>query len=56
MRSIVDTEQLRADHPIGDLIAGYGIELRRAGAALVGRCPFHPDGGRPNLYVCAPHH
>ena len=51
MRSIVDTERLRRDHPIGELIGGYGIELRRAGAALVGRCPFHLDRGRPNLHV-----
>jgi len=48
---MVDTEQLRADHPIANLIAGYGIELRRVGSALVGRCPFHPDRGRPNLHV-----
>lgn len=29
----------------------YGIDLRRAGRTLVGRCPFHTDSGRPNLYV-----
>ena len=32
-------------------MARYGIELRRQGHALVGRCPFHADGGRPNLHV-----
>ena len=32
-------------------MASYGIELRRAGTALIGRCPFHQDGGRPNLHV-----
>ncbi|MBV9971279.1 MAG: toprim domain-containing protein [Xanthobacteraceae bacterium] len=32
-------------------MASYGIELRRSGVALVGRCPFHTDGGRPNLHV-----
>jgi DNA primase len=51
MHSSVDTEQLRADHPIDDLIARYGIELRPIGSALVGRCPFHLDRGRPNLHV-----
>lgn len=46
-----DVEALRRAHPIADLVARYGIELRRAGRSLVGRCPFHPDGGRPNLHV-----
>jgi DNA primase len=32
-------------------VARYGIELKRQGRALVGRCPFHADGGRPNLYL-----
>ena len=56
----VDTELLRQQHPIVDLIAQYGIELRRSGTAFTGRCPFHLDRGRPNLtayprsgrYVC----
>ena len=47
----IDTDQLRLNHPIADLIAHYGIELRRSGSTLVGRCPFHQDGGRPNLTV-----
>ena len=33
------------------MVARYGIELRPQGRALVGRCPLHADGGRPNLYV-----
>jgi DNA primase len=47
----IDTERLRLEHPIAELIARYGIELRRSGSSLVGRCPFHQDGGRPNLTV-----
>ena len=47
----VDTEQLRQRHPIVDLVASYGIELRRSGSHFSGRCPFHADGGRPNLAV-----
>ena len=47
----IDTDLVRRDHPIAHVIAGYGIDLRRAGRALVGRCPLHPDGGRPNLHV-----
>ena len=46
-----DVEALRRDHPVADVITGYGIELRPTGRALVGRCPFHHDGGRPNLHV-----
>jgi DNA primase len=47
----IDTDRLRLNHPIADLITRYGIELRRSGSTLVGRCPFHQDGGRPNLTV-----
>lgn len=47
----IDTDRLRAEHPIVDLVARYGIELRRSGSTLVGRCPFHADGGRPNMAV-----
>jgi DNA primase len=47
----IDVEQLRQQHPIVDVVAHYGIELRRSGACFTGRCPFHADGGRPNLVV-----
>ena len=48
----IDTGRLRRAHPIVPVAAGrYGIALRPAGRALVGRCPLHPDGGRPNLHV-----
>jgi DNA primase len=50
-RGLIDTEALRQRHPVADLIQRYGVELRRVGKALVGRCPFHRDGGRPNLHV-----
>ena len=46
-----DPERVRREHPVADLITRSGVELRPAGRALVGRCPFHADGGRPNLYV-----
>ena len=46
-----DVAALRRDQPIDRVIAGYGIELRPSGRGLVGRCPFHDDRGRPNLYV-----
>jgi DNA primase len=47
----IDTERIRQQHPIADVVERYGIQLRRAGSALVGRCPFHVDGGRPNFVV-----
>lgn len=46
-----DVAALKASHPIAGVIAGYGIALALAGQALVGRCPFHADAGRPNLHV-----
>src|SRR5215470_19179490 len=48
---LIDTEAVRRQHPLADVVARYGIELRRSGSALVGRCPFHADRGRPNLTV-----
>ena len=49
--SRVDTEALKRAHPIDEVAARYGIELKRQGRALVGRCIFHADGGKPNLYL-----
>ena len=46
-----DVAAIKASHPIAGVVAGYGIALRPAGKALVGRCPFHEDTGRPNLHV-----
>src|SRR5260370_30909580 len=47
----IDTAALKQAHPIKDVVGRYGIELKRQGRAFVGRCPFHADGGRPNLHV-----
>src|SRR5579884_3351777 len=46
-----DVDRLRRDHPVAEVITRSGTELKPEGKALVGRCPFHQDGGRPNLYV-----
>src|SRR5581483_7163865 len=46
-----DVEAIKHDRPIADVVVSYGIELQSSGRALVGRCPFHDDGGRPNLHV-----
>ena len=47
----IDAAALKQTHPVEDVVARYGVELKRQGRALVGRCLFHADGGRPNLYV-----
>lgn len=51
MHRHIDTAALKQSRPIAEVVASYGIELRRVGRTLVGRCPFHADGGRPNLYI-----
>ena len=49
--SRVDTASLKLAHSIAEVVARYGVELKRQGRAMVGRCIFHTDNGRPNLYV-----
>jgi len=47
----IDTDAIKRDCPLEEVATRYGVALRPVGRALVGRCPFHRDGGRPNLYV-----
>lgn len=47
----IDVAALKQAHPIEAVIRRYGVELRPVGRSLSGRCPFHDDQGRPNLYV-----
>ncbi len=49
--SRVYTAVLKLAHPIAEVVARYGVELKRQGRAMVGRCIFHTDNGRPNLYI-----
>ncbi len=51
MMARINTDAMKRDHPIEETIERYGIDLSPSGRARVGRCPFHDDGGRPNLYV-----
>lgn len=51
MPTRIDTDQVKRAHPIEEVVSRYGIELRPVGRALVGPCPLHADGGRPNLHV-----
>jgi hypothetical protein len=36
----IDTAGLKLAHPIADVVARYGVELKPQGRALVGRCIF----------------
>ena len=46
-----DVAAIKRAHPIAEVVLAYGVELCSRGRALVGRCPFHDDGGRTNLHV-----
>ena len=45
-----EIERLKAEVPLERLVSAAGVELRKAGADLVGRCPFHDDR-EPSLVV-----
>jgi DNA primase len=45
-----EIERLKREIPVEMLVAGLGVELKRTGANLVGRCPFHEDH-TPSLVV-----
>jgi DNA primase len=52
MARIADDEidRLKMQVPLEALVAASGVELKKAGADLVGRCPFHDDR-EPSLVV-----
>jgi hypothetical protein len=45
-----EIERLKREIKIERLVTGFGVELKGAGANLVGRCPFHDDR-TPSLIV-----
>jgi DNA primase catalytic core len=45
-----EIERLKREIPIERLVTGFGVELKGAGANMVGRCPFHDDR-TPSLIV-----
>jgi DNA primase len=45
-----EVERLKRQVPLEALVAASGVELKKAGADLVGRCPFHDDP-EPSLVV-----
>src|SRR5262245_63141255 len=46
----VEVERLKDEVSLQRLVEARGIELRRQGADLIGRCPFHEDR-TPSLVV-----
>jgi DNA primase catalytic core len=47
----VDVEALRAAHPIEQVVAASGVELKPVGRAFMARCPFHVEDRTPSLSV-----
>ncbi len=45
-----DTDAIRRCHPIADVAAASGLELRQTGGRLTAVCPFHGDS-RPSLVL-----
>ncbi|MCZ7579129.1 MAG: CHC2 zinc finger domain-containing protein [Dehalococcoidia bacterium] len=45
-----DTDAIRRGHPIADVAAASGLELRQTGGRLAAVCPFHGDS-RPSLVL-----
>ena len=45
-----EIERLKKEIPIERLVMGFGVELKRHGAELIGTCPFHEDH-TPSLVV-----
>jgi hypothetical protein len=45
-----EIERLKREIPLERLVSGFGVELQRHGANLMGRCPFHEDR-TPSLSV-----
>jgi DNA primase len=49
----IDTEALKAERPLPDVVAGYGIELRRESAGTYrALCPFHQER-TPSFWIDA---
>ncbi|OGA23836.1 MAG: DNA primase [Betaproteobacteria bacterium RIFCSPLOWO2_02_FULL_67_26] len=45
-----EIERLKTEVSLERLVASSGVELKRAGKDLLGRCPFHEDNG-PSLVI-----
>jgi DNA primase len=47
---VEEIERLKKEVALERLVLGFGVELKRHGAELLGRCPFHEDK-TPSLVV-----
>jgi DNA primase catalytic core len=47
----VDVAAIRAAHPIEEVVAASGVELRPSGRAFMARCPFHVEDRHPSMSV-----
>jgi len=47
---VYDIETIKRRNPIAEVVARHGVQLRRSGLHLSGRCPFHDDG-HPSFVV-----
>jgi DNA primase len=45
-----EIERLKSEVSLERLVEASGVQLKRAGKDLLGRCPFHDDNG-PSLEV-----
>jgi DNA primase len=42
-RNKIDTDRIKQDHPVAEVVSCYGVKLKRRGRNLVGLCPFHEE-------------
>lgn len=49
-RHTIDTDQIKRQQPITEVVTRYGVRLQRRGRNLMGLCPFHEEG-TPSLSV-----
>ena len=47
-----EIQRLKSEISVERLVTSFGVELKRHGAELIGRCPFHDDK-TPSLVVIA---
>jgi|CXWL01.1.fsa_nt_gi DNA primase catalytic core len=49
--SKADIDQIKARHELSAFVGAAGVELRKTGAYLVGKCPFHNDVKTDSLVI-----
>ncbi|MEM6931973.1 MAG: CHC2 zinc finger domain-containing protein [Pseudomonadota bacterium] len=49
--SYLDFDAIKADHPIGDVAERLGLDLKRSGKQMRGKCPVCEGSGDRNLVI-----